>query len=65
MTFKTITVQGTCEDHGEWEVFYVVPDHVTGEEFLYSMEDVGVFCECDDKDNADLIVTLLNKEARH
>lgn len=65
MTFKTLTVQGSCEEHGEFQVFYLVSEHVTGEDFLYAMEDVGIICECDDKDNADLIVTLLNKEARH
>lgn len=65
MTYKTLTVEGECEEHGEWASFFVVPDHVSGAEFLMGEEGSEPFCECYSQDDADLIVSLLNKEARH
>lgn len=65
MAYKTVTVEGECAEHGEWQVHFVVPDHVSASELMLAPEVVDVFCECYDRDNADLIVSLLNKEARH
>ena len=65
MAYKTIIAGGHDPEHGEWEVYYVVPDHVTGQMVMYSPEDAEVFCECYEKENADLIVSFLNREARH
>jgi hypothetical protein len=65
VTYKTVTVGGECPEHGEWQVHYVVPDHVQAAELMFAPEVCDVFCECYDRDNAELIVSLLNREARH
>ena len=69
MTYKVVTMEGNCPEHGEWEAHYVVPESVSVRDLLFGQEGDPVFgevfCECFDRDNADLVVSLLNKEARH
>lgn len=65
MTYKTVTVGGDCPDHGEWEVYCVVPGHVTAQELMFAPEETDIICECYEKHYADMIVSLLNGEARH
>lgn len=69
MTYKVVTMEGNCPEHGEWESHFVVPESVSSRDLLFGQEDDDVFsqvfCECFTRDNADLIVSLLNREARH
>lgn len=65
MAYKTVCVGGHDPEFGEWEIYYVAPDHVSALELMSAPEETDVFCECYEKENADLIVSLLNREARH
>ena len=60
MTFRKLTIEGECPEHGEWQVFVIVPEHVTAEDVMFTPEEADIFCECYHPDNADLIVSLLN-----
>jgi len=59
-TYRTLHLRGHDEGE-EWELFAVVNDEANSDD----NEELEFFCECSEKENADLIVSLLNNRRLH
>ena len=62
--YRSIHIQGD-EEGEEWELFAVVPEHVTAQQVMFAPEETDIICECFTQENADLIVDLLNSRRMH